>query len=97
MKKFFLLSWAVIAALSFSSCSKDDDGKKDDPAPEPTKEMRYVQSIVYQSPEESLIHGNSLFFEYDAQHRLIKYTLIRPNGWTNTCTLTYIGNTIKLI
>ncbi len=33
MKKFFLLSWAVIAALSFSSCSKDDDGNNDNSEP----------------------------------------------------------------
>ena len=34
MKKFLLLTWAVIAAFSLNSCSKDDDGKKDDPSPE---------------------------------------------------------------
>ena len=33
MKKFFLLAWAVIAALSFSSCSKDDDGNNDNSEP----------------------------------------------------------------
>lgn len=96
MKKFFLLSWAILTALSFSSCSKDDNGKKNDPDPEPTKEIRYVQSMVYQSPEGSLINGNSLYFEYDEQHRLTKYTLVRPNGWTQTFTLTYMGNTIKV-
>lgn len=34
MKKFLLLAWAVIAVFSLNSCSKDDDGKKDDPSPE---------------------------------------------------------------
>ena len=33
MKKFFLLAWAVILALSFSSCSKDDDGNNDNSEP----------------------------------------------------------------
>lgn len=98
MKKFFLLSWAVIAALSFSSCSKDDDGKKDDPKPEPSKEMRYVQSIVYHFPDASASYLNGTnFYEYDDQHRLIKEVFVSESPFTSsyTNTYTYEGNTIK--
>lgn len=67
MKKFLLLAWAVIAAFSLNSCSKDDEDPND---PKP-QEMRYVKSILGQSPHRG---GWREFrtYEYDDKGRRTK-------------------------
>ena len=88
MKKFLLLTWAVIAVFSLNSCSKDDDGKKDDPNDPQPQEMRYVKSV-------RCSNGDTYSYEYDDQHRRTKCI----NYFTNemiTCTYTYSTNDVTV-
>lgn len=88
------MTWAVIAAFSLNSCSKDDDGKKDDPNDPQPQEMRYVKSIVYSIPDNPNHDGTSYSFEYDEQHRISKCF----DGNTNkTYTFTYDQNSVTIL
>lgn len=82
------MTWAVIAAFSLNSCSKDDDGKKDDPNDPQPQEMRYVKSMTSD-------RGNNRTFEYDDQHRLSKVTDIEADN-KRTYLYSYNGNTVTI-
>jgi len=93
MKKFLLLAWGVIAAFSLNSCSKDDDGKKDDPNDPQPQEMRYVKSILGQSLSRGWREIRT--YEYDDKGRRTKMVITYNNNIV-TYNYTYNENTVTI-
>lgn len=88
MKKLFLFVAVMITAVSFSSCSKDDDNGNSTP-----REMRYVKEI---RSTDYRNRSNYCKFEYDQQHRITKCYTNTEDGQTITYSFVYNGNTVQV-
>ena len=88
MKKLFLFVAVMITAVSFSSCSKDDDNGNTTP-----KEMRYVKEITF-NYDFSIV--KSIRFEYDDQHRVVKYESSTDGSEPRTFPVTYNGKNVQI-
>lgn len=87
MKKLFLLALPLLA-ITFNSCSKDDDGG-DDGYQWPTY-GKLVKKVAWHSDTND--YNDDCEFTYDNQQRLVKATW--DNGYSKS--LTYNNNTITL-
>jgi len=103
MKKQFLLAIAVVAALSFSSCKKDD---ADTPAPAVTKRLKKetkteagvvtVFNLTYDAANrltsyKSTDNSEYVLFSYDAAGNLVKVDQ-REKEYKNLYEYTYVNN-----
>lgn len=90
MKKLFLFVAVMITAVSFSSCSKDDDNGNTTP-----REMRYVKEI---KSIDHLNRVNYYTFEYDQQHRVTECHTYTWDGKPITYSFVYNGNnTVQVV